>query len=283
MRLWYQHMLALRQALRHLGRHPWRSLCILVALTSSTLLPWLSAHWLWSLHHEPISALQGQVSLVLQAQQDPKPILQKLNQDPRVQHKRVETGTEAWRTLQQAYQLDTSEPAPELPTRIRVALAPTVEAQKFAQTWQQHATLQAVEIDTPWQGRLLQGVRLLRQILFLSTATLAALLLAIIIQAHAQYQLEHQAEIEVSLLMGAHPAYVRRPWLYHVVLLTGSASGFACVSAALMQHWLSPSVRDLLGWTPALWPDASLWPLLVLPTVLACACARWGRLSVGTA
>jgi cell division transport system permease protein len=104
--------------------------------------------------------------------------------------------------------------------------------------WSRLAKVDQVVADFEWSGRLARWIRFL-----LSAAV--AFIVGHLIRLQVLTQRE---EIEVSQLIGATAADVRRPFLYHGAL-QGLLAGLAAVAiAAAISTWIS---RELLALTPS--------------------------------
>jgi cell division transport system permease protein len=92
-----------------------------------------------------------------------------------------------------------------------------------------------VQTDALWARRLASIARLARTALWLLTAVLAAALIAVTFNTIRLQILTQRAEIEVSKLIGATDAFIRRPFYYAGLLqgLAGGAFALAIVAAAL--------------------------------------------------
>lgn len=102
-----------------------------------------------------------------------------------------------------------------------------------------------VQIDSDWARRLAAFVRLARTGLLLLAALLGIGLVAITFNIIRLQVLTHQTEIEVSRLLGATDAFIRRPFLWHGALLglLGGGVAWAIVAGALL--WLQAPVAEL--------------------------------------
>lgn len=92
-----------------------------------------------------------------------------------------------------------------------------------------------VQTDALWARRLASLARLARAALWLLTGVLAAALIAVTFNTIRLQILTQREEIEVSKLIGATDAFIRRPFYYAGLLqgLAGGAVALAIVAAAL--------------------------------------------------
>lgn len=85
------------------------------------------------------------------------------------------------------------------------------------------------ELDAEWLRKVHAGVAVGRGIATVLAGLLAAALAAVTFNTIRLQILTRQAEIEVSKLIGATDAYVRRPFLYHGALQGLAGGATACV------------------------------------------------------
>jgi len=102
-----------------------------------------------------------------------------------------------------------------------------------------------VQLDSAWVQRLDALLRLGRMAVMLLAALLAAGLVAITFNAIRLQVMTRRAEIEVSRLLGATEAYIRRPYYYVGALqgLFGGVIAWAIVHAGAA--WLSGPISEL--------------------------------------
>lgn len=117
-----------------------------------------------------------------------------------------------------------------------------------------------VQVDTEWAQRLDAFMRLARSALLLLGAVLAFALVAITFNTIRLQILTRREEIEVSALIGATRAFVRRPFLHYGALLGLLGGGAACGLV-----WLATKVlnRALSGVSYLYGSHWSLMPLSV--------------------
>lgn len=104
-----------------------------------------------------------------------------------------------------------------------------------------------VQLDSAWVQRLDALLRLGRMAIMLLAALLAAGLVAITFNAIRLQVMTSRAEIEVSRLLGATDAFVRRPYYYFGALqgLLGGAAAWAIVHVGALL--LSAPIAELAG------------------------------------
>lgn len=103
----------------------------------------------------------------------------------------------------------------------------------------------SVQLDTIWAKRLGGIVRLGRDIALLLALLLGFALVAITSNTIRLQILSQREEIEVSKLIGATDAFIRRPFLYHGLIqgLVGGLAAWLIVSLGL--HFLNAGIDDL--------------------------------------
>ena len=104
-----------------------------------------------------------------------------------------------------------------------------------------------VQLDSAWVRRLDALLKLGRTTVMLLAILLGAGLIAISFSIIRMQVLAHRAEVEVSRLLGATDAFIRRPFLYYGVLL-GTGGGIVAwllVGAAAL--WLRGPLAELVG------------------------------------
>lgn len=104
-----------------------------------------------------------------------------------------------------------------------------------------------VQLDSAWVQRLDALLRLGKMAVMLLAALLAAGLIAITFNAIRLQVLTSRAEIEVSRLLGATDAFIRRPYYYFGAMqgLFGGAIAWAIVQGATL--WLAGPIGELAG------------------------------------
>lgn len=104
-----------------------------------------------------------------------------------------------------------------------------------------------VQLDSAWVRRLDALLRLGRTALLLLAVLLGGGLVAITFSIVRMQVLTQRAEIEVSRLLGATEAFVRRPFLYHgfVLGLGGGVIAWLLVAGAAV--WLRGPMGELAG------------------------------------
>ncbi len=117
--------------------------------------------------------------------------------------------------------------------------------EKIAAEARQWRGVELVQIDSDWAQRLAALVRLARTGLLLLAVLLGIGLVAITFNTIRLQVLTRQTEIEVSRLLGATDAFIRRPFLWHGALLglLGGSVAWAIVAGALL--WLQAPVAEL--------------------------------------
>ncbi|MBK9018713.1 MAG: ABC transporter permease [Sulfuritalea sp.] len=117
--------------------------------------------------------------------------------------------------------------------------------ERLAAEFRRWAGVEHVQLDSAWVRRLEALIGLGRNAVILLGALLGAGLVAICFSIIRMQVLVHRAEIEVSGLLGATENFVRRPFIYHGVLLGlgGGIVALLIVTAATL--WLRAPLGDL--------------------------------------
>lgn len=117
--------------------------------------------------------------------------------------------------------------------------------EQLADEVRQWRGVEHVQIDSDWARRLAAFVRLAHTGLLLLASLLGIGLVTIIFNTIRLQVLTCQAEIEVSRLLGATDAFIRRPFLWHGGLLglLGGAVAWLIVAGATL--WLRQPVAEL--------------------------------------
>jgi cell division transport system permease protein len=129
--------------------------------------------------------------------------------------------------------------------RVRSTAAERVAAMRSE--WSRLAKVEQVQADFEWSERLARWVRFGDRLLWASAAALGVAVVFIVGHLIRLQVLTRREEIEVSQLIGATAADVRRPFLYHG-LLEGALAGLVAAGlAAAIAHWVG---TELLALTP---------------------------------
>ncbi|HUP96916.1 MAG TPA: ABC transporter permease [Usitatibacter sp.] len=246
------HAHALGEAFRRLLAHPLGSAVSLLVLATAIALPVMTAVTLRSLG----TATEGidtdphvNVYLALDASDDD---VRRVEQALRAHADaanvrfipRAQALAELKATTHLAEILATLErnPLPHAFTvRVRSTASDRVDAMRAE--WSRLAKVEQVLADFEWSGRLARWVRFGNRALLAAWALLGTAVAFIVGHLIRLQVLTHREEIEVSQLVGATAADVRRPFLYHGSLqglLAGSlAVGLSAAASTWMGHELS--------------------------------------------
>ncbi len=143
-------------------------------------------------------------------------------------------------------------------------------------TFQQYPKVEYVQLDSAWVKRLDAFLRLARLFIMLLAAILGTALIAVTFNTIRLQILTREQEIEVSRLLGATDAFIRRPF-YYFGALQGLAGGLVAWWAVLL---VTLVLRKPLGelaslygieFTLRLLPTADSILLLVLASALGLA------------
>lgn len=119
--------------------------------------------------------------------------------------------------------------------------------EKLAVEFRRWPKVDQVQLDSAWVRQLDALLKLGRTALMLLAGLLGAGLIAISFSIIRMQVLGHRAEVEVSRLLGATDAFIRRPFLYYGVLLGlgGGIVAWMLITAAAL--WLRGPLAELVG------------------------------------
>lgn len=248
------HALAFADAVRRLAAQPWATLFSLLVLALAFALPILAAIAMRTV----ASATEGldtdphvNVFLALDAgDDDVKRVEQALRGSPGVANVRFISKGQAFEELRNtthlAEILATFERNP-LPHAFAVRLDASAlpQAASLREGWSRLPKVDQVTADLDWARQLAGWIRFGRTLLAIVAAALALAVAFIVGHLIRLQALTRRAEIEVSQLIGATAADVRRPLVYHG-LLQGIISGLLGTAlAAGFAAWTGSQVRAL--------------------------------------
>ena len=117
--------------------------------------------------------------------------------------------------------------------------------ERLAAEFRRWPGVEHVQLDSAWVRRLEALIGLARNAVILLAALLGAGLIAICFSIVRMQVLLNRAEVELSLLLGATESYVRRPFVYHGVLLGLGGGIVAWLAVAAATFWLRAPLADL--------------------------------------
>lgn len=144
--------------------------------------------------------------------------------------------------------------------------------EKVAAEVRQWREVEHVQIDAHWARRFAALVNLARTGLLLLATLLGIGLVTITFSTIRLQVMSRQREVEVSGLLGATDGFIRRPFLWHGVLLglLGGVVAWLIVAAAML--WLQAPVADLAllyGFSLSLQPPALTESAVLLGVAVA--------------
>jgi cell division transport system permease protein len=263
MSLWLRmHWQAFGDALRRLAAQPWASAVSIGVLGMAIALPVLAAVALRSvgvltagLDTDP----HVNVYLALDAgDDDVKRIGAQLRGHPDVASVRFISRTEALAELKSTTHLAEllasldENPLPHaFAVRVRTTDPERIRAATAA--WSRIPKVDQVLADFEWSQRLAHWIRFGNEVLFAAGVLLAVAVLFIVGHLIRLQVLTRREEVQVSQLVGATAADVRRPFLYHGALEGLLAGGAALGLAGLAVLWIGSELSALtLGYATEL-------------------------------
>jgi cell division transport system permease protein len=251
-----QHRDALVLALRRLASAPANTLLSLLAIGVALSLP-AGGHMLFANVQSVMGKVSAkpQVSVFMALDADRKSaedVAARVKRMEGVESATLVTREETLRRMKaQAGIGEVIEALPGNPFPDAIAINPRNEApealERLAAELRKVPKVEHVQLDSAWVQRLDALLRLGRMAVMLLALLLAAGLVAITFSAIRLQVATSRAEIEVSRLLGATEAFIRRPYYYFGALqgLLGGAIAWAIVRAAAA--WLSAPIAELAG------------------------------------
>ena len=224
-----QHILAIQLVLQRLQTHWLNTLTICMVIGITVTLPGLMFVGLDNLQDVSRSIKQdAQISVFLKPALNANVIQRMINElqhRPQVKEVRFVTKEDTIKQLgQQFSQKDLLADLPEnpLPDALFITLVDTHPAtvKPLQSQLQSRAEVDEVVIDSVWIERLNSMLVLGKRIALIFATLLGIAMITVISNTVRMQVLTHEAEIEVSRLIGATHSFIRRPFLY-----MGSAYG----------------------------------------------------------
>lgn len=270
------HALAMAEAVRRLASSPVTSAFSILVLAVALSLPVLAAMALSTLGAATASLdTQPHVDIYLSldaSAQDAKRVEQALRSNPAVASLRFISKAQAFDELKSSTHLAeilaTLDRNP-LPDAFSVRLANgAASVESLRQDWARLPKVDAVSADFEWAERLARWVRFGDRLLVVVALFLAAAVAFIVGHLIRLQVLTRRQEIEVSQLVGATAADVRRPFAYHGVLQGLLAGLGAMALASGLGVWTSAEMRALApGYATelkVLFPGLMQWTVVIL-------------------
>jgi cell division transport system permease protein len=271
------HALAFGEAIRRLAANPMTNLFSIVVLAVALSLPALASMALATLGAASASLdTQPHVDVYLAldaSDEDVKRVEQALRAEPAVSSLRFIPRTQALQELKATTHLAETLAALEtnpLPHAFSVRLKSDAGAgiESLRGRWSRIPKVDAVSADFEWAERLSRWVRFGDRLVLVATVFLGAAVAFIVGHLIRLQALTRREEIEVSQLVGATAADVRRPFAYHGVLQGLLAGAAAMGVATAIAVWIASEMRAL---APAyatelkvVFPGPMQWGVVVL-------------------
>ncbi len=249
-----QHGQALRLALRRLVATPVNTLLSLLAIGIALALPaggqMLLANALQLARN---AAPAPQISLYLDLGADRRAVQDveaRLKAHPSVKSARLIAREETLARMKASEGLgDVIEALPKNPFPDAFAITPADDApqamEQLAAELRKLPKIEHVQLDSDWVRRLDALLRIGRTAVLLLMLLLGAGLVAVTFNTIRLQVLSGRAEIEVSRLLGATDAFIRRPFQYHGALLGLLGGLVAWLLVAGTTLWLAAPVAEV--------------------------------------
>ena len=285
MRLWLRlHAQALAAAIARIGAQPLATLLSILVIAIAIALPVLAAVVLKSL----AAATAGldtdphvNVYLALDAtDEDARKLEPRLRQHPDAASVRFIPRSLAFEELKSTTHLAEllssleRNPLPHAFT-VRTNTTDAGRLEALRAEWQKLPKVDQVVADFEWSERLSRWVRFGDRALAGVGVFLALAVLAIVGHLIRLQVLTQREEIEVSQLIGATAADVRRPFLYHGLLQGFLAGAAALLLAAGVAAWLRHELQALTSSYASEFKVIFLDPELALGIAVAAALLGW--------
>lgn len=283
-----QHWLAFKRTVAGMLRQPVTSLLNLLVIAIAAAFPlalWLVISSLSSIVERMPVEPQITVFLRASATADEIKALQALEgKDARIARQRFVSKEDALKEMQQSTGLGdllAGLPDNPLPDAI-IFTAKGNQAETLEALQKELATKPGVDeaqLDSAWARRLERLLALGRAV-FDAVVVLLALALVLITGNTIRMQiLTRQDEIEVSKLIGASDAFIRRPFIHFAIAQGLSGGLLACGIVALALWRLNPAVKDLAAaygqQFALLTPSIASIGLVCAATTLLCLLGSW--------
>lgn len=246
MKTWLnQHTLAIQLVLQRLKDHWLNTLTICMVIGITVTLPGLLFVALDNLQDISRSIKQdAQISVFLKPGMNGNVIQRLINEVqtlPQVKEVRYVSKEEAIRQLgEQFSQKDLLADLPQnpLPDALFITLADTqpATANPVQNMLQARDEVEEVVIDSVWIERLNSMLLLGKRIALIFASLLGVAMITVISNTVRMQVLTHEAEIEVSRLIGATHSFIRRPFLY-MGSLYGLGGGLIAVALLFAIVW----------------------------------------------
>jgi cell division transport system permease protein len=255
MRTWLaQHLEAAAVALRRLAAFPLNSLLSLLAIGIALALPAAGQMLLANVQHlGGATSAVPQISIFMTVDAERRAateIAARLGRTTGVRRTqflpREETlaRMEAGAGLREVIEALPANPFPDAFV-IGVVDESPAAMEKLAEEFRQWPNVEHVQLDSAWVRRLDALLKLGRSAVVLLAVLLGTGLVAISFGTIRMQVLTQRAEIEVSRLLGATDAYIRRPFLYFGTLLGLGGGILAWLLVGAATFWLRTPLAEL--------------------------------------
>ncbi len=255
MNIWLtQHMQAFKQVLHRCSHNGLHTFLISLVIGVTLALPVLGYVVISSLGDLTGKAQQeAQMSVFLKSDitdEGTNAIRHDLENNPAVESARFVPKAEALEKLENSFADPTLiESLQHNPLPDAFLIAPdsldAAQLNKLKSQLESMDGVQEVVLDTDWLNRLNSLIQLCTRILWLISGLFALLLITVVSNTIRMQILSQREEIEVSQLIGATPAFTRRPFLYLGGLYGLLGGALAIAIASLVVYIFNRSVGPL--------------------------------------
>lgn len=278
---WYRHHLVCAgESFTGLIRQPVSSALTWLVIAIALLLPTLFFIALQAINTQTQAWQEGgQITLYLADGADAREsqaLTLELAERPEIISSRYISKDEAWLSFQSVLSLQTSLELDANPLPASIVLIPVAQASADLEALllmlQDLPDVEDIQIDLAWIDRLNQVLALLKSIVQLLSVILTVAVLLIVGNTIRLSIESRKSEIQITKLLGATDAYVRRPFLYLGFWygLKGGLAAWALLT--FISLYFQPRLETFLNGyglnAPVIWLNVSEFVILLLSSIL---------------